>query len=76
MIARAWFKVGEKLSITKIAEECDELGLASPGPQDQIKLRAALAHFGNELAENKLVNLKRPAGITTEDIEFLINRSD
>ena len=60
--------VGEKVSIAKIEEECDELGLASP--EGLTKLRAALAHFGNQLVENQLVSLKRPAGISIKDIEF------
>lgn len=73
LIARAWFNVGEKLTVSKIIEECDDLGLAPP--EKQMKLRAALAHLGNELVDNQLLNLKRPAGITVKDIEFTIPRS-
>ena len=55
-------------------EECDDLGLAPP--ENQMKLQAALAHLGNELVDNQLVNLKCPAEITIKDIEFTIPRSD
>ena len=63
-----------KLTFSKIDEECDDLGLTPP--KSQMKLRAALAHLGNELVNNQMVNLKRPAGITIKDIEFTIPRSD
>lgn len=61
------------MTVSKIIEECDDLGLIPP--EKQMKLRAVLAHLGNELVDNKLVNLKRPAGITVKDIEFSIPRS-
>ena len=35
---------------------------------DKLKVRGALIHLGNELVENGLVQLKKPAGITREDI--------
>ena len=47
-------------------EECDEHGLSEL--DSGLKLRAALIHFGNELAENNLVELKKPAGLTRSDI--------
>ena len=76
LIARSWFEVGTKVSVNKVAEdpECDDLGLVPL--EEQMKLRAALAHLGNELVDNKLVNLKRPAGIIIEDIEFCTKSSD
>ena len=60
--------------LSEITEECDDLGLTPP--ENRMKLQAALAHLGNELVDSQLVNLKRPAGITIEDIEFTIPRSD
>ena len=61
------------MTVSKIIEECDDLGLVPP--EKQMKLRAVLAHLGNELVDNQLVNLKLPAGITVKDIEFSIPRS-
>ena len=61
------------MTVSKIIEECDDLGLVPS--EKQMKLRAVLAHLGNELVDNQLVNLKRPAGITVKDIEFSIPRS-
>ena len=51
LIARSWFEVGTKVSVNKVAEdpECDDLGLVPL--EEQMKLRAALAHLGNELVD-------------------------
>ena len=59
LIGRSWFEIGEKITIAKIAEQCDEHGLMEV--DDQLKLRGALIHVGNELVDNNLVELKKPA---------------
>ena len=66
LVARSWFNAGEKVTLAKIAQECDDQGLSEM--DDKLKLRGALIHLGNELVENGLVQLKKPAGITREDI--------
>ena len=66
LIGRSWFKSGEKITVEKISEQCEEHGLAEI--DDHSKLREALIHLGNELVENELVELKKPAGITRSDI--------
>lgn len=40
--------------------------------EDKVKLRGALIHLGNELVENRLVKLKKPAGISHADIVRLV----
>ena len=69
LIGRSWFEIGEKI-IAKIAEQCDEHGLMEV--DDQLKLRGALIHIGNELVDNNLVELKKPPGITYSDIVRLV----
>ena len=70
LIGRSWFRSGEKITAEKIAEECDEHGLTEVAKCS--KLREALIHLGNELVENGLVELKKPAGITRSDIVRLV----
>ena len=70
LIGRSWFSSGEKITLQKITEECDEHGLIEVA--DNSKLREALIHLGNELVENGLVELKKPAGITRSDIVRLV----
>ena len=70
LIGRSWFSSGEKITVDKISEQCDEHGLTEMA--DHSKLREALIHLGNELVENGLVELKKPAGITRSDIVRLV----
>ena len=70
LIGRSWFKIGEKITLARIAQECDDHGLMEV--DDQLNLRGALIHLGNELVENNLVELKKPAGITRSDIVRLV----
>ena len=51
-------------------EECEDNGLSEI--DSNLKLRAALVHFGNELVENNLVELKKPAGLSRDDIIRLV----
>ena len=62
------FNLGEKIITARIVEECacEENGLSEIDSNS--KLRAALIHFGNELVENNLVELKKPAGLSRDDI--------
>lgn len=70
LVGRSWFKLGEKITPARIAEECEENGLSEI--DSNLKLRAALVHFGNELVENNLVELKKPAGLSRDDIVCLV----
>lgn len=70
LVGRSWFKLGEKITTARIVDECEENGLSEIDSNS--KLRAALVHFGNELVENNLVELKKPAGLSRDDIVHLV----
>ena len=66
LVAWSWFSAGEKVTLSRIAQECDDQGLVEL--DEKLKLRGALINLGNELIENGLIQLKKPAGISHTDI--------
>lgn len=66
LIARSWFCAEEKVTLSRIAQECDDQDLVEL--DEKLKLRGALIHLGNDLVENGLIQLKKPAGISRTDI--------
>ena len=68
LVGQSWFKLGEK--ITARIAECEENGLSEI--DSNLKLRAALVHFGDELVENNLIELNKPAGLSHDDIVCLV----
>ena len=69
LVGRSWFNLGE-ITTARIVEECEDNGLSEIDSKS--KLRAALIHFGNELVINNLVELKKPAGLSRDDIVRLV----
>ena len=70
LVGRSWFNLGEKITTARIVEECEDNGLSEIDSNS--KLRVALIHFGNELVKNNLVELKKPAGLSCDDIVRLV----
>ena len=72
LVGRSWFNLGEKMTISRIVQECEEQGLRELDGDGDFKLRPAFIHLGNELVQNNLVELKKPVGLTHYDIVRLL----
>ena len=71
IVASQWWhsQYNARVCITGIVAQIDRLGI--PRPNKNCTLQGLLIHFGNRLVEEKLVQLKQPAGLCKEDVIVL-----
>ena len=73
VVARKWLiegeKKGPKLAMEDVEDAIVSLGLKSL-PKENIRLRLALIHLGNELVSQNCVELNKDGGIRPNDVIF------
>ena len=72
LVALQWWhsQNSARVCITGIVAQIDSLGISRPRKKN-CTLRELLIHFGNRLVEEKLVQLKKPAGLCKDDVIVL-----